>query len=102
MSLTVVITTLGSQEEARVLARQLVEERLAACVQITAIESVYRWDDAVETAGEWRLDCKTPSERADALSERIKALHPYDEPEIVVLSADASAGYLVWAEASTR
>ncbi|NRA30841.1 MAG: divalent-cation tolerance protein CutA [Parvularculaceae bacterium] len=96
MTIALVITTVSTLEEARALARALVEERLAACVQLTAIESVYRWE-GLQQEPEVRLDCKTPHASAGRLQERIEALHPYDTPEVLVLSAEASAGYQAWA-----
>lgn len=102
MSLIVITTTLPGQAEATVIASRLVEERLAACVQLAPITSVYRWEGAIETADEVRLDCKTVEDRADALAARLASLHPYDEPEILIAAAAASTGYAAWARAETR
>lgn len=89
---------------ARTLGRALVEERLAACVQVLpGIESVYRWDGAVETATESLLILKTTRARHDALQARLVALHPYAVPELVALPAVAGLpAYLHWVADSTR
>ncbi|MGC3985491.1 MAG: divalent-cation tolerance protein CutA [Pseudorhodoferax sp.] len=71
-----VLTTVGDMDAARALARTLVERRLAACVQLSAIESFYRWDGAVQHAPEVRLLCKTSAAAAPALRAAIVELHP--------------------------
>jgi periplasmic divalent cation tolerance protein len=80
------------------LARMLVEERLAACVQaLPGLRSTYRWEGAIEQADETLLLIKTTPERYAALERTLKAQHPHDVPEI--LAVDASAGlpaYLRW------
>jgi len=94
----VVLTTCGSAEEARRIARQLVERRLAACVNIVPqIESLYRWKDGVESANEWLLLIKTTADAFDALRAAISELHSYDVPECVAIAVeDGSAAYLEW------
>jgi periplasmic divalent cation tolerance protein len=91
-----VLCTAVTSEEARTIARALVEERLAACVQISAIESWYRWQGKVEQAPEQRLHIKTSADLASQVEARIKALHSYDLPEIVTLPIGGSADYLAW------
>lgn len=102
MTLVIVTTTLPTEEAADLLATRLVEEKLAACVQVGGpIESTYRWDGAIERAEEWYCHCKAPAERRDALMARIKELHPYEVPEIVAVEASAVAPeYLTWARTS--
>ncbi len=102
MTLVIVTTTLPTEEAADLLATQLVEEKVAACVQVLGpIESTYRWEGAIERAEEWYCRCKAPSEKRDALMTRIKELHPYEVPEIVAVEASAvAAGYLAWARTS--
>ena len=102
MPLVIVTTTLPTEEAAEILATQLVEEKLAACVQVSGpIESTYLWDGAIERSEEWYCHCKAPAERRDALMARIKELHPYEVPEIVAILADAvSPEYLAWTRAS--
>jgi periplasmic divalent cation tolerance protein len=99
----VVITTCGSEGEADRIAEALVAERLAACVQILPMRSVYRWQGAIERAEEWQLQVKTRSTLADEVEARIKALHGYDLPEIVALPVAAgSSDYISWVRAETR
>jgi periplasmic divalent cation tolerance protein len=92
------ITTVDSVEKARKLAHALVEERLAACVNIVpGVESVYRWQGAVESAAEWMLLIKTIATRLNALEARLKQLHSYELPEFVVIAPESgSAPYLAW------
>lgn len=93
----VVLTTLGADADAAALARTLVEERLAACVNVLApMTSVYRWKDAVEQEREQQLVIKTRPEMIDALQARLRQLHPYELPEFIVLDATASADYGAW------
>ena len=84
------------------LARLLVEERLAACVQVLpGVTSVYRWDGAVETAAEHLLLVKTTAAAFEAIRERIGSEHPYDTPEVLALPVVAVApGYAAWLSAS--
>jgi periplasmic divalent cation tolerance protein len=98
------ITSLASHAEARKLAHTLVEEKLAACVNILpAAESVYRWRGAVETSHEWILLIKTTEERLAAVKARIAELHSYELPEFLVIAADnGDAAYLAWLTESVR
>ncbi len=93
-----VVTTAGSEDEARKIARHLVENRLAACVNvIPRVESIYRWQGKVESAAEWLLLIKTTAQRFPAVRDAIGKLHSYEVPECVVLSIeDGSAPYLQW------
>ncbi|MBH9553626.1 divalent-cation tolerance protein CutA [Inhella gelatinilytica] len=77
------LTTLDSAAAAHQLAHQLVETRLAACVHIESLESVYRWDGQVRLSPEWRLLIKTTSERWAALRAFIDTHHPYEVPALV-------------------
>ena len=99
----IVLTTAGSQEQARKIAHTLVDRRLAACVNIVPhIESVYRWQGKVESASEWLLVIKTQSGSFDRVRETIKELHSYDLPECVMLEiAAGSKEYLNWIAEST-
>lgn len=85
------------------IARQLVEERLAACVNMLPnVVSVYRWGAQVETDQEVLLMIKTTALRVDALSARITALHPYDVPEIIAHAIAAGhENYLDWVRQCT-
>ncbi|PZO91656.1 MAG: divalent-cation tolerance protein CutA [Sphingomonas sanxanigenens] len=93
----IILSTAPTRAEAESIARALVEEGLAACVQMRAIESVYRWEGGVEQAAEVALQVKTRAPLAATASARIVALHSYDVPEIVVLPVvGGSPAYLGW------
>ena len=80
------------------IGRRVVEERLAACANVwEPVTSVFRWEGAIEEEEEAMAFLKTTAERAEALGERVVALHPYDVPEFLVLPVSAgSAEYLAW------
>jgi periplasmic divalent cation tolerance protein len=100
---TLVLTTLGADADAAALARTLVEERLAACVNVLPpMTSVYRWKGSVEQEREQQLLIKTTAGRVEALAARLRALHPYELPEFIVLDATASVAYGDWVRESTR
>lgn len=94
----IALTTVGSIEEGRRLARLLVERRLAACVNlIPNLVSIYLWQGAVEEAAEVLLVMKTTAETLPALEAAIRELHSYEVPEFVVLNVEsASQPYLDW------
>ena len=100
----IVLSTAGSQDEARKIARALVDRRLAACVNLVApVESIYRWQGKVETAQEWLLVIKTIAEKFPQVRDVIRELHSYDLPECIMLPIDdGSPGYLEWIEDSVR
>lgn len=99
--LVCVQTTLDSVAAAGTLARKLVEEKLAACAQITAIRSTYRWEGAVEVAEEQLLTIKTATTQLVALETFVRDHHPYDEPELLVLPVEAASdGYARWVRQS--
>jgi periplasmic divalent cation tolerance protein len=99
----IILTTLPGDFEIRTFARPLVEERLAACVNLLPpMESVYRWEGQVEQETERQVIIKTSRDRVVALWDRIRELHPYETPEFVVLSIqDGSDAYLRWIGEST-
>lgn len=103
MEALLVITTLPDTETARALAAQLVEQRLAACVNILApCQSVYRWEGKLEDAEEVPLLVKTSAARYAALEEAIRAYHPYELPEIVAVRIDKGLpAYLAWVAEET-
>ena len=97
MKAVVVLTTVGAGFDAAALAKSLVEQRVAACVNILPeVRSLYRWKDAVEDDREQLLVIKTTEERVDALREALFAAHPYEVPEFVVLAAEAGGAYAEW------
>lgn len=97
-----VLTTLGANHDAHEFARDLVEKRLAACVNIVPrVESVYRWRGNVEHDDEQLLIIKTLDERLAALKDALFASHPYEVPEIVVVNIDdIGDAYREWLIAS--
>ena len=98
VTLLIVFTNFPDIETARRIARLLVEERLAACVNLLpAAESIYSWKGAVEQAQEIPAILKTTAAAWPALRDRLAALHPYDVPEIIALpAADGLPAYLEW------
>ena len=95
-----ITTTTASRDDARRIARTLVEKRLAACVQIRGpIESTYRWQGNVETAEEWQCVAKTRRDLFGEVERAIRELHPYDVPEILAVEIIAtSEAYARWLE----
>ncbi len=103
MPYCLVYTTTGDQAEAQKIGRTLVEEKLAACVNIHPIQSIYRWQGKIEEAREVAILVKTRAELADKVIERVKELHSYEIPDII--SWPIERGYpdfLRWLEESTR
>ncbi len=101
----VVLVTCGSVEEARKIGHALVEERLAACVNVVQapVESIYRWKGRVDTATEFLMIIKSSRERFSALEERLRKLHSYEIPEIIALPIEkGSSDYLAWLADSVR
>ena len=100
----VVLSTCGSEEEAVRIAKRLVEERLAACVNlIPRIRSIYRWEGKVEDATEWMLLIKTSRERYDALTTVLEAAHSYELPEVLALPIiTGSPNYLAWLDSELK
>jgi periplasmic divalent cation tolerance protein len=99
-----VLTNLGDIDSARRIARELVERRLAACVNmLPGVQSVYRWQDAVEEEGEITLLIKTTAVRYAELEATIRALHPYQLPEVIAVPiANGSPAYLDWVRQETK
>jgi periplasmic divalent cation tolerance protein len=98
-----IFTTMPDDERADALARTLVDERLAACVNVHApMTSTYRWKGAVERERERQLVIKTTRARVPEIETRLRALHPYDVPEFLVVAVDGgSAAYLDWVAGAT-
>lgn len=100
----IVLTSASNADEAALLARTLVEERLAACATlIPTVESIYHWEDQIETSTEALLMLKTSSEQLAGLEARLRELHSYQIPEFLVLDVDSGSHlYLDWLFASLR
>jgi len=98
----VILVTAGSEAEAEAIAKALVEERLAACVNILSpIRSIYCWQGKVADDREWLLVIKTQTERFAAVEAKVQALHSYQIPEVIALPIVAGAeGYLRWLQES--
>jgi periplasmic divalent cation tolerance protein len=94
----IVLTTAGSDEQARSIARGLVERRLAACVNIVPLGcSVYRWKGRIEEEEEWLLVIKTAERLFPAVSAAVRELHTYETPEVLALDVrDGDPDYLRW------
>ena len=97
----VVFSTCGSAEEAERLARQLVEARLAACVNIiTQLQSYYRWKGKVETSAEYLLIIKSSRDLFDQLRLKLESAHSYELPEVLAMPIVAgSPNFLAWLDA---
>ena len=103
MNAVLILSTASTHDEASRIPESLVAEELAACVQLSPIESWYRWEGRIEHQPETRLHIKTMAHLADQVEARIRAMHSYAVPEIVILPlGDGSADYLGWIAASTR
>ncbi|MBA3271976.1 MAG: divalent-cation tolerance protein CutA [Acidobacteria bacterium] len=97
-AVVLVLTTFPTDHDPVALARALVDERLAACVNVLPpMSSVYRWEGKVEQATEHQLIIKTTSARVQSLKRRLSDLHPYEVPELLVVPvSDGAALYLRW------
>ncbi len=103
MEFIVVLTTFDDIDLARKVAKALVEEKLAACVQIANIESFYTWKGKVENAKEFLCIIKTKKNLYELVEKRIKELHTYEVPQIVAVPiVKGSEDYLSWLEKETR
>jgi periplasmic divalent cation tolerance protein len=92
------MSAVGAQPDAQKIARTLVEERVAACVNIVpGITSIYRWKGTVEQEPELLLVIKTMADRVEAVKARLVELHPYELPEVVVIPIGGGhKAYLEW------
>jgi periplasmic divalent cation tolerance protein len=100
----VVLVTCGSEDEALKIANALVEEHLAACVNLVApIRSIYRWEGKIWDEKEWLLIIKTQKDRFEELEKKVKSLHSYSVPEIISLPiVEGSLAYLDWIKENTE
>lgn len=99
-----ILTTVPAAARAEAIARSLVDERLAACVNVlSTMTSFYRWQGKIEQEDERQIVIKTTRDRVAAVQTRLRDLHPYEVPEFLVLPvADGSTGYLDWVRKETR
>ncbi len=100
----VIFVTCGSEEEALKIANTLVEERLAACVNLVApIRSIYRWEGKIWDEKEWLLIVKTRARSFETLKKKVKSLHSYSVPEIIGIPVtEGSSAYLNWIRENTE
>lgn len=99
----VVLVTCGTEEEALQISHALVEERLAACVNLASpLRSIYRWEGKICDEREWLLIIKTRMDRFEEIEKKVKSLHSYSVPEVIALPiVQGSASYLQWLEEMT-
>lgn len=99
----VVLVTVASLAEGQAIATKLIEAKLAACVNIFPIESIYLWQNKINQDAEYQLIIKTDLEKFAQLSAKIKTLHSYEVPEIIALPIiNGSKTYLDWLGASLQ
>lgn len=103
-NIVLILTTVPDGEAGEAIARALVDERLAACVNLLApMTSLYRWKGAVERDVERQLMIKTAADRIASIQTRLRELHSYELPEFLVLPVSGgSAAYVDWVQAQTR
>jgi len=94
--------TCGSREEAATIGDALVTERLAACVHLVPISSVFEWNQVIEHDDEVLLTAATRVDRFEAIVETVGSLHSYELPAITAVALDGSSEYLAWIDAQTR
>lgn len=101
--MVLVRSTYGLEDDAAEAARRLVDERLACCVHVSPIRSLYRWQGRVEDGREWVLEARTTPDRRGPLVAALEAGHPYDTPLVEVLGASlVTKGYADWAHDCLR
>ena len=103
MAYIMVIITASNEEEASLISKALVEEKLIACANRFPVNSIYTWQGKVENENEIMLLCKTQEKNLDAIIRRVKELHSYEVPEIVAIPIiGGSKDYLDWVDENTR
>jgi periplasmic divalent cation tolerance protein len=102
LDVRIALTTIGSEADAIAIAKTLVDEKLAACVNVLpAMISIYRWKGSVEQDKEHQIVIKTTADRLAALEARLRQLHPYELPEFLVVDpAGGASAYLAWVKES--
>lgn len=100
----VILVTCGSEEEAVKISNALVEEHLAACVNLfSPVRSIYRWEGKIWDEKEWLLVIKTQRKKFSEIERRVKSLHSYSVPEIIALPiVEGSEAYLNWINENTK
>jgi periplasmic divalent cation tolerance protein len=96
----VVLSTCASAEEAERLARRVIDDRLAACVNVLSpVRSFYRWKGAIEDSAEWLLIIKSTRDKFDVLRAALESAHTYEVPEVIAIPiVEGSPSYLDWIE----
>ena len=104
IDVVLILTTVPAAARAETIARSLVDERLAACVNVlSTMTSFYRWQGRIEQEEERQIVIKTTRDRVPAVQTRLRDLHAYEVPEFLVLPvSDGSTGYLDWVRNETR
>lgn len=98
-----VMVTAASEQEGEKIAKALLAEKLAACVNITPVSSFYTWQEKINSDREWQLLIKTSLNLFDELAQKIKVLHSYEVPEIIALPIiTGSQSYLNWITDNTK
>lgn len=93
----VILVTVDTQDGAQAIASELVKERLAACVNLFPVHSVYTWEGSIQQEGEWQLVIKTDLALFEAIAAKLEAIHPYEVPEVLALPIQrGTAPYLSW------
>lgn len=99
----VVLVTIDDPDQGRAIAQTLIEQQLAACVNLYPIRSIYRWQGKICDEAEWQLVIKTDLRHFAALEAQIRAIHPYDVPEIIALPIiEGAQPYLQWLRAQVK
>ncbi|NJL22684.1 MAG: divalent-cation tolerance protein CutA [Leptolyngbyaceae cyanobacterium SM1_3_5] len=102
-SLGIVLVTAASEREAESIAQSLIAAKLAACVSIWPVRSIYWWQGKLENSQEWQLLIKTDLAQFAQLEAQVRSLHSYEVPEIIALPiAAGSAAYLDWLQTQTQ
>lgn len=102
-SVVIVLTTWPASSDAAAFARTIVDERLAACVNVLAeMQSTYRWKGGIETEAERQVLIKTTEGSLPALETRLRTLHPYEVPEFMTIRVDGGDAYAAWVLAAVQ
>jgi len=91
MSYTIILTTVEKNEDAKKIAKSLLQEKLAACIQINKIDSIYNWKDKIYEDNEFLLYIKAPKKNYEKIEKLILKIHPYELPQITMI--DITKGY---------